>query len=445
MTRFCVAAFSLVILAITFGCERLPEGPISAFDVLSKDGAWCWIQDPRAVYVEGKHKRTYAGWMTLEGKLQVGSYDHETGNMEYYTLKEYWDVDDHNSNSFLVLPDKRLMAFYTRHNLTGLFCRATLKPEDISTWENEVTVSNTSRITYSQPVHLSDEGRFYVFWRGPSWKPTFSWSTDAKNWSDPRILIQEEGREAKNIRPYMKVISDNKATIHLTFTDGHPRDEPFNSIYYMRYENGTFYKADGKKIGDVKNLPIPPSMSDIVYDGKATRIRAWIWDIALDNAGLPVIVYVRLPKETDHRYHYARWVATRWLDTEITPAGRWFPQTSILRHEREPHYSGGIALDHSNPSVVYLSRQINGTFEIEKWITSDKGKTWSNIAITRNSKHPNVRPVVPRGYTGKKEHVLWMHGDYVHYTKYKTEIRFLKPEAHTAQQNTAADADKPRR
>jgi hypothetical protein len=347
--------------------------------------------------------------------------------MEYYTLKEDWDVDDHNSNSFLVMPDNRLMAFYTTHDKTGIFCRATLKPEDITTWENEVTVSNTQRVSYSQPVRLSDEGRIYVFWRGPSWKPTFAWSDNGRNWSDPQILIQEKGREAEYIRPYIKVVSDGKATIHFAFTDGHPRDEPLNSIYYLKYENGALCKADGTRVGDMNNLPISHSMSDIVYDGKATKIRAWIWDIAQDKYGLPVIVYTRLPKEADHRYHYVHWTSDGWFDKEITPAGKWFPQTPILRREYESHYSGGIALDHSNPSVVYLSRQINGMFELEKWMTSDEGRSWSKTAITRNSNHPNVRPVVPRGYTRKKDHVLWMHGDYVHYTRFETAILMLKP------------------
>jgi hypothetical protein len=433
MKRSCSAVISLSILLIAVGCERQPERTNSTYDVLSNDGAWCWIQDPRAVYVEGKHKRTYAGWMTREGNLQVGAYDHETSNIEYYTLKEDCDVDDHNSNSFLVLPDKRLMACYTRHNKAGLFYRTTSKPEDISVWENEVTVANTPRTTYSQPVHLSDEGRFYIFWRGPSWKPTFAWSTDAKNWSHPKILIQEKGREDEDVRPYIKVVSDSKTTIHFAFTDGHPLNEPLNSIYYLRYKKEAFYKADGTKVGDMDSLPIPHRVSDIVYDGRATKIRAWIWDMALDKDGLPVIVYTRLPKETDHRYHYARWTGNTWLDTEITPAGQWFPQTPILRREREPHYSGGITLDHSNPSVIYLSRQINGVFELVKWTTSDGGRTWSNKAITKNSNHPNVRPIVPRGYIGRQDHVLWMYGDYVHYTKFKTSIRMLKPETHPAQ------------
>ena len=182
-------------------------------------------------------------------RLQVGAYDHNSGGINYYTLKEEWDVDDHNSNSWLVLPDKRLMACYTRHNKRGLFCRSTSKPEDIRAWEDEVTVTD-ALVTYSQPVHLSDEGRFYIFWRGPSWKPTFAWSTDGRRWSEPRILVQEKGKESENVRPYLKVVSDGKGQIHFAFTDGHPHDETQNSIYYLKYEKGAFYKADGTKVGE---------------------------------------------------------------------------------------------------------------------------------------------------------------------------------------------------
>ena len=63
----------------------------------------------------------------------------------------------------------------------------------------------------------------------------------------------------------------------------------------------------------MSSLPIGHRMSDVVYDGKATNIRAWIWDIGVDEDEFPVIVYTRLPQETDHRYHYARWSGETWI------------------------------------------------------------------------------------------------------------------------------------
>lgn len=437
----------IVAFVVLSGCspnspsKEVANSPLA----FSNDGAWCWFQDPRAVYVEGQRKRTYAGWMTSNGKLQIGAYDHDTGHIEVVTLKEKWGIDDHNSNSFLVLPDKRIMVFYARHNETGLFSQTTLMPEDISKWDDEITVANTPHITYSNPVYLSEEGLFYVFWRGESWKPTFSTSTNGKTWTPPQILVQDNHRENRSIRPYLKVVSDGKSEIHFAFTDGHPSNEPENSIYYMKYKKGEFFKADGKRIGSMDNLPIQHSHSDIVYNGRINKVRAWVWDIALDKKGSPVIAYTRFPRETDHRYHYAYWNGDAWFDTEIAPGGKWFPQTPMFSSETEPYYSGGIAIDHSDPSVLYVSRQINQTFEIEKWATDNQGKNWSVTAITSNSARNNVRPAVPRGYEGKNGHVLWMQGDYVHYTNYHTGIQLLAPLlVDRAQQIAPADATKPR-
>lgn len=391
--------------------------------MLSPDGAWNWCLDPRAVYVEGEFRRTHAGWMTHDGRLQIGSYDHADGSLAYFTLKEKWDVDDHNSNTFLALPDKRLLVFYARHNQPGLYCRKSSRPENVLEWGPEITVSNTPRISYNHPVYLSEEGRFYVFWRGPTWKPTFSSSSDGEQWAASQVLLREKGQESDSIRPYVKVVSDGKSAIHFAFTENHPAHESNNSIYYLKYEKGRFYRADGTPVGDMNHLPIRHGATDKVYDCQKGAARAWIWDVALDRVGRPVIAYIRFPNERDHRYHYARWTGQEWFDVEIVKGGGWFPQTPPGKRERELYYSGGLTLDHSDPSVVYLSRPVGGVFEIEKWKTEDGGKTWASRSITRDSKSPNVRPFVPWGYRGKEDHVLWMHGEYVHYTKYSTSIR----------------------
>ncbi|HOK09137.1 MAG TPA: BNR-4 repeat-containing protein [Candidatus Hydrogenedens sp.] len=390
--------------------------------ILSQSGAYCWFQDPRAVFVEGKFLRTYVGWVTADGKLQVGYYDHKSREIKVYTIREDWDIDDHNVPSFLVLPDLRLMIFYAKHNKENLYARRTLRPEDISEWESEIIVSNMSKVTYSHPVFLAKENRYYVFWRGESWKPTFATSVDGIHWSEPNILFQDKGKESKDIRPYLKVVSDNKKTIHFAFTDGHPRNEPLNSVYYAFYKEGSLYRANGEKIGAMDNLPVPHSACDRVYDAKTTGARAWVWDIALNKKGNPVIVYTRLPEETKHYYHYAFWNGTQWEDHEITLAGPWFPETPTGKKETEPHYSGGISLNHANPNEVYLSRKVGEFFEIERWRTEDGGKTWTTKSITTNSSCINVRPIVPWGYNKEVSHIIWMRGHYKSYTQFNTAI-----------------------
>lgn len=324
--------FGLVIAVLYLcGCSNDSSSPnISPAVEITSSGAWCWFQDPRAIYISEQRKRTYAGWVTNDGKLQIGAYDHVSGITEVVTVKEEWGVNDHNNNSFLVLPDNRIMIFYAQHNGTGLYSRKTTNPEDISKWDDEITIANTQKITYSNPVYLSNENRFYVFWRGESWKPTFSTSIDGVRWSVPKIFLRDSGREDSSVRPYLKVVSDGKSEIHFAFTDGHPGVEPENSIYYIKYKNGLFYKAGGSVVGSMSDLPMQHRDSDLVYNGKISKVRSWVWDIAVTVKGNPVIAYTQLPTTTDHRYHYVYWNGNAWVDTELTAGGKWFPQTSFL-------------------------------------------------------------------------------------------------------------------
>jgi hypothetical protein len=47
--------------------------------------------------------------------------------------------------------------------------------------------------------------------------------------------------------------------------------------------------------------------------------------------------------------------------------------------------------------VLYLSRQVVGQWQIERWQTADGGATWSQRSLTAGSLEKNVRPVVARG------------------------------------------------
>jgi len=396
-----------------------------SFKDLTADGAWCWFADPRAVHYEGNYKRTYVGWVNKAGDIMIASCDCQTQTTASVTIKAKLQYDDHANPAILIRGDGRLMVFYSRHgDKQAMFYRISSRPEDISSWGPEMRIeTNTDGkygFTYPNPVLLSaEDNTIYLFFRGGSFKPAFSTSKDGINWSRARTLIEGPGA-----RPYMKLESNGIDKIHFAFTDGHPRNEPANCIYYACYYNGAIYKADATKIMDMARLPIQPAQADKVYDAAVAGARAWIWDIAVDSSGCPVIVYAAFINETDHRYRYARWTGGNWRDFEIVAAGRWFPQTPADGIEKETYYSGGITLDHDNPSIVYLARQVNGVFEIDRYVTANGGADWSSEPITRGSKKNNVRPVVPRNHKPPGPGLIWMHGDYVFYTDYDTALKF---------------------
>src|SRR6266545_3699939 len=404
------------LLAAAFVSQRAAALPLRQRE-LGRSGAWSWFGDPRAVYYQGVHRRTYVGWVDGSGNVQVASYDHDTGVRVVATVKANFQIDDHAGPSLLLRPDGHLLAFWSAHIGGAMYYRRSVLPEDVTSWEPERTVptntSGTWGFTYPNPVQLSAEGdRIWLFWRGANFNPTFSTSDDGSSWGPARTLISVPGQ-----RPYVKYASNSVDTIHLAFTQGHPRDLVTN-IYYARYGAGGLYRADGSLIAQESALPFTPAQADMVYDAAAHGgVKAWVHDVGFDAAGRPVVVFATFPSNSDHRYHYARWDGTGWVDHEFALAGG-----SMSGDPTEPNYSGGVTLDHEDPSVVFLARQRSGVFEVELWQTSDGGHSWSSRSVTSGSARGNYRPISPRGMTGADLNVVWMRGGYPSYTSYQTAI-----------------------
>jgi len=394
------------------------------------DGAWCFFADPRAVFYEGKHRRTYVGWLTAQGDVMAGVYDHRTGAAESVVVKPGLQKDDHANPSLYIDDRGRITIFYSAHNGSAMYYRTTETSEELSSLGAEhLLPANTEGkkgYTYPTPVYLRQERLFYLFWRGGNFKPNFSVSSSLyeHDWSEAQTLIMDEGQ-----RPYIRYASNGEDTIHFACTDGHPNVEPHNSIYYARYRDGAYYKADGTKVKPASGLPLNLDEIDVVYDGRAEDRNAWIWDVSFDREGHPVIVYAVFVSETDHRYYYSIWNGGHWETNEIASAGAWFPQTPEGKKETETYYSGGIVLDSRSPDTVYLSRPVNGVFEIERRHTADRGRTWTTAPVTSGSFSNQVRPFLARNYSDDEALLLWMSGDYIHFTDYRTSLQMtlVKP------------------
>ena len=307
------------------------------YQSLTFDGSWCWFSDPRAVYYEGEYKRTYAGWIDSYGDVIIGYYDHDTKEISTKVLEDNFQIDDHNNPALLFAPDGRLLVFFSKHSKKDPIQMYTMKnSEDISEWDKKELVLNDAETyngyrdsyTYVNPVMLSEENnRIYLFWRGMDYKPNYSYSDDmGSTWSKGRILVLPE-RIYQQRRPYMKVESNGNDRIAFAFTDGHPRKENNNSIYYMSYKDGKFFAADNKVIGVLDGEPIQPRQCSVVYDATVTKEKAWIWDVAIAKDGNPVLVYAKFPDDENHMYSYAKWDGAEWVTNDLTNSGRWFPQT----------------------------------------------------------------------------------------------------------------------
>lgn len=403
------------------------------FELISKDGAWCWFADPRALYVDGK---VIGGYVDKEGSIWAFSYNPVNQEKKHYKLFDKLDYDDHANPSFMVLPDNRVVVFFSAHGglkNTPIYYSVTKNPADITSWGELMEVNPKSKgthgVTYPSPIRLSDEnGKVYLFFRGNNFKPNFIESSDLKNWSEPHTLVINDLGYGESGRPYMKVATNHKDKMFFAFTDGHPRDRGTNSIYYMMYKGGKLYGADGRVISDDIYTPVRPAQTDKVYDATKNFNKAWIWDVAFDKDENPVIVYARFSEmDGSHSYWYARWNGSKWENHLITKAGQWFQRRDYNNKnmiEGENNYSGGVYIDHENPLNVYTSRPINNVFEIEKWTFVGGEKKWKTEPVTEQSELDNVRPFVIRNYKQGEPNLLWMYNySYPHFKSYNCAIR----------------------
>jgi BNR repeat-containing family member/PKD domain/Concanavalin A-like lectin/glucanases superfamily len=385
------------------------------------DGGWSWFGDPRAVTYTGAHERTYVGWVDLEGDIKVSSYDHDSGARVTAVLQARLNRDDHANPSIQVRPDGRLVVYYSRHVGPAMYYRVSTNPEDVTSWGPPQTIpTNTPGIrgyTYPNPIRLPSESRTYLFWRGGNYNPSFSTQDDGSaTWSEARTLITMPGE-----RPYAKYDSSGGDTIHVAYTNAHPGEFADVNIYYARIRAGKIERADGTQIGSLAD-PITPGEGDHVWDPSEPT---WVHDVAADSSGRPVIVFATFPSAADHRYYYARWTGSSWDVHQITPAGG-----SIAEAGASPYYSGGLTLDHEDPSRVYLSRQVGSSWQVETWTTANGGASWSSTAVT-SAPGKNVRPVSPRGMTGTggDMSVIWMNGSYPSWVGYQTQVHALMSDS----------------
>lgn len=401
------------------------------YQVITRDVAWCWFSDPRAIYVDDK---MFGGFVDKEGSIWAFCYDPSTCQSKQYKLFNKLDYDDHANPSIMALSDQRLVLFFSAHGGTKnspIYYAVSKYPSDISSWEEVQEINpemeGSLGVCYTNPVMLSDENnRVYLFFRGRDFKPTCIYTDDLKTWSQPINLVRNDPGYGQGGRPYTKITTNHKDKIFFAFTDAHPRDRATNSIYFMMYKNGKICKADGTVVSETLGSIIP-SQVDKVYDATRTFDKAWIWDIAFDESEKPILVYARFSdRDNKHSYWYARWNGIKWENHKITDAGQWFQRTEYVKEkpEYECNYSGGVYLDHENPNILYTSRPINDRFEIEKWTFTGGKQKWITEAITYQSEKDNVRPFVVRNHRGSQPSVLWMYNyKYPGFKAYDCAIR----------------------
>lgn len=412
------------------------------------DGAWCWFNNPRALELDGRV--TFAS-ITSTGDAQVTQYDRNTGELATYTVQAGEPEDDHAVPSLCFLPDSRIAVFWCEHSKPNVPIQyiVSQNPNDISAWGSVrigPPATSSTEFCYPDPVVVPEDNRLYLFWRqnvypGPM---CVSWTRldDLVNWEPSHVLLQSPYGE----RPYWHVDYDGHGGINIAITDGSPNTTT-NNVYFCNLHRDP--KTNKLAIWDSTTLGPDHNFRHFVADGPynvspdnltviqhaSVDYNGWIWDLARDANDHPVIATVGLKSPDDQYARFVTWVTgTGWVNNQITDMGGTIcTEINSNGNLREPNYSPGMCLDHSDPYQVYISRMMStGHREIRHYTTSDNGQTWAVEPITADSPQDNLRPVMPRGATDGPASLLWMAGSYAHWTDYDTAIVGLQAASGAA-------------
>lgn len=394
---------------------------------ITAEGAWCWFADPRALHHENKESKinkTYVGYIDIHGNIKAMQYDFNKQTQTEILIRSCFQPDDHNNPTFLVLPDQRVMIFYSRHtDEPCIYYRISRSPGDITTLGEEKRIETKHNTTYPSPFILSDDpDHIYLCWRGINWHPTLSrLSMPDENDNvaiekGPFQIVQSTGS-----RPYAKYTSNGKDKILLTYTTGHPDNESPNFLYYNAIDVQTLHLEDieGNRLANIEDGPFQINKTDEFVTKYANMVvdhpveRDWVWQINTDRQGFPVIAMVRISTDkTSHDYYRARWTGKEWKKTFLTNGGGHFHQSPTI----ELCYSGGMAIDPDNTNIIYCSQPVEGIhglkYELVKYTLDGSDRIVSTVAITTNSSFNNVRPYIIPGSDHSSLRLTWMKGNY---------------------------------
>lgn len=429
-TILCMALFSLSAIA--------QETETYSGNIIDEESAWCWFADPRAIHYEneaGTINASYIGFIDVHGNIKAAQYDWTTGHKSEVLIRSYFQPDDHNNPTFLVLPDERVLIIYSRHtDEAAFYYRISKQPGDITNLGEEKRLATANNTTYPSPFILSDDPtHWYLCWRGIGWHPTIARLTLPDENDNvmfdfgPKQIIQSTGA-----RPYAKYQSNGKDKIYLTYTTGHPDNEYPNWLYFnvidinhgngpiLRDINGTELKKISDGVFNVNKTSDYAKKYPMTIVDKTDNIRNWVWQVSLDKDENPVIAYTHIDNaKTSHVYWYGRWTGSEWRRTWVQYAGHAFHQNW---NSTERCYSGGMSLDPDNINDLYLSIPTkngeynkDGVYEIWKYTINDEGTVSGSEQITRNSEKNNSRPFILPGSNNSPLRLIWMNGDYYYW------------------------------
>lgn len=372
---------------------------------LATDLMWSWWSLPRAVelsdgtVVAGGVRPAYQAVSTNDVVLWEGN-----DFVDSSLLRKLGEVvfDDHCTPAILAPSDKPPMVAWSKHNVDDrIRVRVGTVNEDFSSLgsESAIDVSAANDVSYAQLWREPATDNVWLLFRSPNDEWRWIKSTNyGSTWGAATTLFDMEADQG-----YLATVQTGSTVRCAVGFHPDSSSSTRHTVHYcsINLATGAITKADGTNIGNLSgtNLPLTASELDLVFTptvGKTCRI----FDVSV--AANPEFLLAHFTDDTDADHVYVRWDGDSWETTTIAPCGDPFNTTGVQ------HYFGGASFPNpTSGGVIFLAREDNGFWQVEKRTSTDNGATWPITKMYGKSRSAAlVRPYCPVGRSTGPE-VLW--------------------------------------
>lgn len=348
----------------------------------------------------------YVGWVNDVGTSGISKYDLTTRTSVDTNLSSAaYENNAHNNPTTTFMADGRVLACWCRHNdASGLVYNLSSSAESITTFAAGVRLTDGAAISYNNTWSLSQNGKTFVSYRLNASNPRPSrvrstLSNDGTSWDAARTWITDPAE-----RPYPKFLSDGVNRVDMVFTKGHPAEVATCNLFhaYMQLDGANvekFYSTNGTLLGTSGVTPL--TATAITASGKQ-----WSYDLATGPDGELWLLFIEFVSTTDHRIKFVKTTGGKsaW-GTPVELIGSAGPLYAL-----ETYSHGGAVFNATDPTKVCLSTKVGSHFELQEWLTSNSGASWSKVRdITTGSSVDNFGPLSPANHDGRSAYV-WCKG-----------------------------------
>lgn len=356
-------------------------------------GTYTTSHVPIAIYSPEANKTFFVYGGTVSGKrhllIMASYYDHATGTVPRPTIvHDKNGVNDPHDNASLTIDDKGHLCVFVsgRGNARPGFIYRAKKPYDVDSFE---LIHDREKMAYPQPWFVEGEGFLLLFTMYTKGREIY-WMTsqDGRNWINEKKLAGFGGHYQTSAQHGKEVISA------FNYHPGGSVDKRTN-LYLVR---SSYYGRTWKNAaGQILDVPLESKENPaLVHDYEKQGRMVYLQDVTFDAEGQPVLLYIVSSNHEPGPQNPARtWTTARWSMAEQS----WDINdvtTSTHNYDVGALYceSGGLwrIIGSSGPGP-----QTWGTGgEMEMWLSSDKGKSWTlDKTLTADSAYNHSYPRRP--------------------------------------------------